>query len=38
VVSKATRELTVPNAMKEGFILEATTSASDKRTHLEVIE
>jgi hypothetical protein len=38
VVPKATREFTISNAMKEEFILEATTSASGRRTHLAVIE
>jgi hypothetical protein len=38
VVPKVTRELTISNAMKEGFILEATTSVSGRMTHLAVIE
>jgi hypothetical protein len=34
VVPKVTRELTVTNAMEEGFVLEATTSANGRRIHL----
>jgi hypothetical protein len=38
VVPKATRKLTVSNAIKEGFILDATSGASGRRTHFAVIE
>jgi hypothetical protein len=38
VVPNATRELTVTNAMEEEFVLEATTNANVRMTHLAVIE
>jgi hypothetical protein len=38
VVPKATRELTVPIAMMEGFIVDATSGANGRRTHFTVVK
>jgi hypothetical protein len=38
VVPKATRELTVPNAMKEEFILGAIAGASGRKFDIELIK
>jgi hypothetical protein len=38
VVPKDTRELIVPNAMKERFILRVAMSASGRMTHFTMIE